>query len=829
MSHISVVQLSLLLALSLHGQVESAIAVLPHRIELDGPAASQQLIVQRLKGETIGQQVSKNLILNSSDESVARLDGHTVVPVSNGEAVITAMVDGDSSQVALTVANFDVPHKWEFRRHVLPTLSKAGCNTGACHGALAGKGGFKLSLRGYNPAGDYFQITRAARGRRIELADPGRSLLLAKPTTALPHKGGLRLEQGSPDYELLATWIQDGVSPPSDDDAELETIAVFPSAATLTKGDTQKLLLRATYSDGRQEDVTRWAKFSSTDESVLKVDDAGIVSVIGHGEGAIVAWFSSQIVLARIASPFTNEVPDEVYAKSDRYNFIDDHVLTKLQNLRLKPSPIARDSEFIRRAFLDTIGTLPTEGEAERFLADTASDKRERLVDDLLGRKEFVDYWTHKWSDVFLINGRRLRPKAVKTYYQWLRGHVERNSSWDTIAREVVTAKGSSLENGATNFYALHQDPENMTENVCQAFLGLSIACAKCHNHPLEKWTNDQYYAMANMFSRVKAKGWGGDGRSGDGMRTLFVVNQGELVQPLTGKPQPPAPLDGEPLDFNAASDRRENLANWLTSPDNPYFSRAIANRVWANFFGKGIVESVDDLRLSNPASNEELLNALSQFLVDHNFDLKQLMREILRSATYQRSSLTLPENREDRQFFSRCFPRRLSAEVLLDAISQVTQVPSDFTQIGYKGSDFEKTDAYPKGTRAIQLHDSAVVSDFLETFGRNERDITCECERSNTPSMVQVLHISNGVTINERLRAKDSCISKIMQNQGEDPDAESIVRSAYLQTLSRPPTEHELSGLVDIISEASDSEKQPVLEDLYWSIMSSREFLFNH
>ena len=809
---------------------EADVALLPSEVSLYGPAARQKLILQNTNDGRFGNQIATNgVTLRSSDVDVVRVDGDVIVPVSNGTAVISAPTYGDAAQTTVVVTGFDEPHVWEFRRHVLPILSKAGCNTGACHGALAGKGGFKLSLRGYNPEGDYFAITRAARGRRIELADPGRSLFLAKPTAALPHKGGLKIDIASKDYKILSEWIQSGVPSPKLEDPKLESIEVFPPTATLSKGDTQQLLLRATYSDGRQEDVTEWGRFSSTDQSVLKVDDAGLVSVIGHGEGAIVAWFSSQIVLARITSPFPNDVAATVFAESPRNNFIDEHVLAKLKSLQLQPSPIAGDSEFLRRVYLDTIGTLPTEDEVRRFLADQHPDKRNRLIDDLLGRTEYVDYWTHKWSDLFLINGRRLRPKAVKVYYEWLRAHVERNTPWDTLAREVVTAKGSSLENGATNFYALHQDPENMTENICQAFLSLSISCAKCHNHPLEKWTNNQYYAMANMFSRVKAKGWGGDGRSGDGARTLFVAEQGELVQPLTGKPQLPAPLDGSPVPFDAPGDRREHLADWLTSPENPYFARAISNRIWANFFGRGIVEPVDDLRLSNPASNEDLLNGISQFLVEHDFDLKQLMREILRSATYQRTSKPLPENRADRHFFSRYFPRRLSAEVLLDAISQVTKVPSDFTQIGYKGADVQKTEEYPKGTRAIQLHDSAVVSEFLKTFGRNERDITCECERSNTPSMVQVLHISNGVTINERLQAEDSCVAGLLEASTEEFDAASVITSAYVQALSRHPTEEELNGLVAIISEANHDDRKVLLEDLYWSIMSSREFLFNH
>lgn len=714
---------------------------------------------------------------------------------------------------------------WEFRRHVLPVLSKAGCNTGACHGALAGKGGFKLSLRGYNPAGDHYQITRAARGRRIELSDPGRSLVLAKPSGLLPHKGGLRLAADSKDFKILAEWIQAGAPGPTDTDATIERIEVTPDLVSLSVGDKQALSVKAFYSDGKVEDVSQWARFSSTNESVIQVTEDGEVNVIGHGEGSVVAWFSSQIVLARVVSPFENSIALERYQNAEQRNFIDELVLRKLETLRLAPSEMSSDEEFIRRVFLDTIGMLPTIEEATDFLADESLGKRDELIDRLLARDEFVDFWTHKWSDLLLINGRRLRPGPVKAYYLWLRKRVQDNMPWDQLVREIVTAKGSSLENGATNFFALHQDPESMTENVSQAFLGLSIACAKCHNHPLEKWTNDQYYAMASHFSRVKAKGWGGDGRGGDGMRTLFVTSQGELIQPLTGKPQPPTPLDGEPIPFDQKGDRREHLARWLTAPENPYFSRSITNRVWANFFGRGIVESVDDLRISNPPSNGPLLDELSRYLVTNGFDLKQLMRLIMQSATYQRSSKPIPTNADDDRFFSRYFPRRLTAEVLLDAIAQVTDVPTEFTQIGFDGNDFEKTTAYPKGTRAIELYDSAVVSNFLKTFGRNERDITCECERSNTPSMVQVLHISNGVTINDRLAKEESCVTKALSMR----DAEELVSNAYLKALSRYPTAREMKGLSELIQQADSKEKKPLVEDLFWSIMSSREFLFNH
>jgi hypothetical protein len=807
--------------------VEGQIQILPAEVRMTGPDASQRLLVEYVEGGTFRGPVTDDVHWSTSDESVADVRDGIIIPRRNGEAILTAVVNQQTSTCRVEVIGFDTPLDWEFRRHVLPLISKAGCNSGACHGALAGKGGFKLSLRGYDPGGDHFAITRQARGRRIELSDPGRSLLLAKPTTAIPHKGGLRIDVGSKDYRVLADWITQGATAPSANDPTLERLEVLPQVTALEVGQEQPLLIRATYSDDRQEDVSQWARFTSTNESVAKVNDEGVITVVGHGEGAVVAWFSSQIVLSRIVVPYPNQIDARELASSPRRNFIDDLVLSQLQRLRLRPSPRSTDAEFLRRVYLDVIGTLPTQDEVIAFLDDTSPDKRDRLIDQLLARSEYVDYWTYKWSDMLLVNGRRLRPLAMKAYYQWIRAHVADNTPWDEFVRGIITATGETEANGATNFFSLHQSPEDMTENVCQAFLSLSIGCAKCHNHPLEKWTNDQYYAMASHFARVRAKGWGGDGRNGDGLRTLFLSNEGELVQPRTGKPQPPTPLDGDPLSFTDEGDRREHLAAWLTDPENPYFARAIANRIWANFFGIGIVNPVDDLRASNPATNEPLLSALADCLVERDFDLKSLMKTILQSETYQRTSNSLPENKDDQLYFSRCFPRRLTAEVLLDAIAQVSEVPTEFTQIGFDGADFQDTQDYPLGTRSIQLFDSAVVSNFLKTFGRNERDITCECERSNTPSIVQVLHINNGVTINDRLSSEQSCVAKAIDRDVEN--AAAMVREAYLKALSRTPTAPESASLTAMLTAVPATDRRELLEDLYWSLLSSREFLFNH
>lgn len=801
--------------------------ILPGDFTLNGNEGRQQISVVAVEEGRVGAVIASDLLhIESSNPSVVRVEQGVAFAVGSGDANIAVRhSDGSSASVAVNVGDVQADHQWSFRNDVQSIFSKVGCNSGACHGALAGKGGFRLSLHGYDSEADFKTITREARGRRVELSDPGRSLVLAKPTGALPHKGGLKLDTSSRDYQVIADWIASGASGPGGDDARLQSISVSPELALLKPGDRSQILVQAHYDDGRIIDVTHWSKFSATDEAIASVDKGGSVSVRGSGEGAVLVWFGSKVALARMTVPYPNEVSGDVYANAPRRNFIDDLNLQQLETLRLPPSERCDDDAFVRRATLDTIGRLPTVEERKDFLGNPEVTRRDSLIEQLLSSEDFVDYWAYRWSDVLLINGNRLRPVAVKTYYQWVHDAVRQNKPWDQLVREVLTASGSTDKNGATNFFSVNQSPEDMTENACQAFMGLSIGCAKCHNHPLEKWTNDQYYAMANLFSRVRAKGWGGDGRNGDGIRTVFVSASGELIQPNRGKPQQPAPLDAEPLEFDDPSDRRLALAAWMTDPANPYFSRAIANRVWANFFGRGLVEQVDDLRLSNPASCEPLLAATAQHVVDAKFDLKQLMQTILRSETYGRSSVALDENRQEQKYLSRYYPRRLMAEVLLDSIDQVLQTSTNFNEISFSGADRQKTDFYPQGTRAIELYDSAVSSYFLETFGRNPREITCECERSGEPSMVQVLHLSNGDTLNPKLAEAGNCIGKKLESGLDD---QVIIRDLFIAALSREPTKMELQKLLTIRAEYGD-DHQTALQDIAWSVLTGTEFIFNH
>ena len=760
---------------------------------------------------------------------------------------------------ALTALGADVtppkPASWSFRNDVQPVLAKAGCSSGACHGAAAGQGGFKLSLRGYDDEGDWRAITRAAFGRRLVPSDPGRSLLLTKPTTAVPHKGGLRFEVGSPDYQILSDWIAAGTPPPRAEDPRIRRLEISPQHATLQPGASQQIIVRAHFSDGKTRDVTRWVKFTDANATVTQVDDTGGVKVMGFGEGAITAWYLSKIAIASVTVPYTNTVASETFTSAPRRNFIDELVLEKLRELNLPPSPKCSDNEFIRRAFLDTIGTLPTAAEMRAFLKDCSSRReeahtsrsaidqslltstlrsskaaedgaaasskaRDRLIASLLDRPEFVDYWTYKWSDLLLVGSDKLRPSAMWSYYHWIRNNVAANTPWDRFARAIVTATGSTLENGAANFYALHDDPPSLAETTTQAFLGMSINCAKCHNHPMEKWTNDEYWGFANLFARARTKAGPGDGE-----KIVFAVAQGDIQQPLRGRPQAPRPLDGAPLPMDAAADRRDTLATWLTSRENPYFTRAIANRVWANFMGVGLIEKVDDLRVTNPASNEKLLSAAATYLADQKFDLKALMRAILESETYQRSSEALPGNAADTRFYSRYYPRRLMAEVLLDAYAQVTGVPTEF-RTDLRNQNRGLGDRYPAGLRALQLPDTHVFSYFLKTFGRPDREKTCECERAGEPTMAQALHLANGDTLNQKLSAKDNVVTKSLAAK---MSFEKLIEEACLAALSRPPTAAENEKFTKILHDTPEEERRAAAEDVYWALLSSKEFLFNH
>ena len=789
------------------------LAILPQAIVLRGQGSRQQLIVETVgAGSYIGSRTGTSAFA-SSNPDVATVDAAgVVVAVGDGRALITARDGALAASTVVEVDRASAPYPLTFRNHVVPVLTRAGCNSGPCHGALSGKNGFKLTLRGYDPEVDYLTLTRQASARRINRVEPGRSLMLLKPTLAVSHGGGKRFAPRSPEYRVIADWIAAGTPAPADWDPAMTNLEVFPSAARLQPGDEQPIVVRAHFSDGHAEDVTRWAKFSTNEGAVATVSDDGVAKVQGAGEAAISAWYLGRIATARIASPFPDHVDAAVYAAAPRANFIDGLVLTKLSELNIEPSPLASDSEFVRRAYLDAAGILPAPDEVRAFLADTGADKRARLIDALLARPEFVDYWTYKWSDLLLVSSRNLASNAMWSYYSWIRASVAAGKPWDQMAREILTASGNTLTNGAANYYVLHKNPIDITENVAMTFMGFSITCARCHNHPLEKWSQKDYYQMANLFSRVAVKN--GPDR---GDLIVYPARTGEINHPRLNVPLAPRPLDGPALPLEADTDRRQFFADWLVAPDNPFFARAAVNRVWKNFMGRGLVEAVDDIRDANPSSNPALLSALTRDFVDHRFEVQHLIRTIMNSTTYQLSSRPTGTNAGDLKYHSHYIAKRLPAEVILDAISQVTGVA-------------EKFPGYP-GRRALQLPDAAVESYFLTAFGRPPRVTAADSERQQEPSITQALHVINGDTINRKLSAPDGLIRTLVDGRSDNTTA---VDRIYLAALSRHPTDEERRMLSQAMDDAlarggPEAPRRPVLEDVAWAVLTGREFLFNH
>jgi len=783
------------------------LSILPAKVELATPESRHQLLAEATNNATHSDW-TRLANWTSSNPAVASVSlAGLVTPVSDGSAVITAEHNGIKAQTSVTVRNAKAPFVWSFKNHVIPVLTKTGCNQGACHGALAGKNGFKLTLRGYDPELDYDALIRQSGARRVSLAEPANSLILLKPTFAIPHMGGLRIQPESLEYRVMAEWIASGAPPPAAKDPEIQNLEVYPANATLTPGAEQQLLVRARYSDGRLEDVTRWVKFTSTNEGVASVDDAGRVKMNGRGEAAITLWYASKVLYARLSVPF-----EKLPAASAAFRpagFVDTLAQAKWKALNLEPSPKADDATFLRRAYLDAAGILPTAEEAEQFLADTAPDKRAKLIDQLLARDEFTDYWAYKYSDLLLVSSRKLRTPAMWAFYNWIRDSVKENKHWDQFAREIFTGAGNARQNGALNYFVLHKDTIELTENVTQAFLGQRLTCARCHNHPMEKWTQKQYYQMANLFSRVGVK----NGNTA-AENIVFAKTAGDINHPRLLRPLEPTPLDGEPMRLDDTADRRAHFANWLTN-NNPYFTRNIVNRVWGNFMGRGLVHPIDDVRATNPASNEELFSAVCDDFVKHGYDLKHLIRTIMNSEIYQLSSESNATNQRDEIFYSRYIVKRLPAEVLLDAMSQVTGVPSAFA-------------GYPSGTRALQLPDVRVQSQFLAAFGRPDRILCDAAERSSDPSITQALHVINGDTLNKKLSAPDGVVTLALKLGLSD---KKVFEHLYLSAFGRYPRPAEAAALADLLdkAKATKAARKEALEDLTWSLLTSKEFLFNY
>lgn len=798
--------------------------IYPAEIVLAGPRASQRVVVEGEFSDGHQEDLTSQVKISASNPQVISIDEHGFVkPVSDGAADLAVSFQGRRAAAPAEVKESSAPVVFGFRNQVLPVMTKMGCNSGACHGAAAGKNGFKLTLRGYDPEVDYYTLTHQALARRTERLEPAKSLILLKPTLTIAHGGGQRFTVASPEYQVISGWIAAGMPPPKESDARVQSVEVLPSEVSLRAGADQQLLVRATFSDGHSEDVTRWAKFSSGDDGVATVDDSGRVKMRGYGEAPVTVWYLSRVSFARLSVPFPVRLDASVFTQAPRHNYIDDLVLKKLATLHIPPSRPATDAEFLRRAYLDAAGILPTAAEAERFLADAAPDKRARLIDELMQRSEFVDYWTYKWSDLLLVSSERLAPPDMWSFYNWIHASVAANKPWNKFVYEIVTSTGDTQENGAANYYAIHREPTDISENVTKAFLGMSITCAHCHNHPLDKWTQKEYYQMANLFARVRLKTSGpGGGRHSLGDVEVISSPTGDIDFPRLGRPLPPKPLDADAEPLDSPADRRIYFGEWLTSPKNPFFARALVNRVWKNFMGRGLVESVDDMRATNPPTNQVLFDALVGDFVDHGFDVQHLIKTIMNSATYQTAAEPRKENAQDEKYYSHYILRRLPAEVLLDALSQVTQAPSKF-------------DGYPAGMRAVQLPDTKVDSYFLTVFGRPAREQTNESERQSDPSITQALHIINGDSLNDKLRAPGGTVDMLAKLGLSDA---RVIDYLYLSAFSRYPTDAERRGLLDHLQAAEGKNtagtapaeaRQSALRDFTWAMLTSNEFVFDH
>ena len=711
-----------------------------------------------------------------------------------------------------------------FVNDVVPVLTRLGCSSGSCHGKLAGQNGFKLSLRGYAPELDHIAITRDARGRRIAKSRPRESLLLTKPLMRVPHKGGHRLKAGSAEYQTLLAWLAAGAPGPVAGEATVARIVVAPPGKSYTPDERLALKVIAFDTKGTQRDVTRLALFKSNEEGLAAVDEDGAVTALRPGATAVMASFQGQVAVHVVTTPYDQAIDPTVYEA--RANLVDEHVMTKLRELRLAPSPPCDDATFLRRATLDLTGTLPPPETAAAFLAETTPGKREALVDRLLNSAEYVDYWALAWGELFQNrlerDGDKRGRKGVRGFARWIREQVQVNRPWDEVVRSVLTARGPLSLEPEGGYYLVNRRPEDLAESATHAFLGTRIQCAKCHNHPLERFTQDDYYGMAAFFSRVKLDGKATDegpavdvglpSRRGRRQGARTDAEKVGLTQPRTGQFLPPKPLDRSDVTLAPGQDPREALAAWMTAPSNRTFARAIVNRVWKKFFSAGLIEPVDDLRATNPATNEPLLDALADDLVAHRFDLKRLMRLLATSRTYALSSEPLPTNARDRAFFSHYLPRRLPAEVLADAVTEVTGVPE-----AYEG--------YAQGLRAVQLPDTKVRNYLLDTFGRSERITACACEENVEVTMPQVLHLMNGLTLAQRLADDEGRIAALVKSGLSD---RAISDQLFLASLARRPTDDQWHAIEEALA-APGADRAATFRDLAWALINSKEFLFGH
>lgn len=793
----------------------AAIEVTPVAVTLSGARDAKQLVVTGKYAD--GSIRDLTAVVEARAESQGTIDlqdGLYLRPKANGTTAVVIAAAGKEVRVPVTVSGMDKPSFVSFRHDVIASLNVGGCNAGACHGTPSGKNGFKLSLRGFEPAADFLQLTREQFGRRTDKHDPKSSLMLLKAVGAIPHEGGQRFGISSVPAEMILAWLREGLK---DDRANLPGVkksAVTPAARLhRSPAKWQQLAVNVTYTDDKTRDVTRLTNFSSSDPSIADVTPNGLVEFKRPGEVAILCRYLEEMVSVRI----TYLEPREgfVWSNPPETNFVDKHVFAKLKQMSIAPSGLCTDDEFLRRAYLDCVGRLPTAEEAKAFLADKDPKKRDEVIGRLVELPEFADFWALKWSDVLRSNRKTIQQKGSYGFQVWLRGHFQRNTPIDELVREIITASGNTFENPPANYYRIAKDPQSLAETTAQLFLGVRMQCAKCHNHPFERWTQDDYYGMAAWFARVKNKPEPVIGAKpaakGAGAEVIYVARTGEVSQPRTGQTMKPRFLSVGDADIKPGTDRREALAAWLTEPDNPFFAKSVVNRVWFHVMGKGIVDPVDDFRDSNPSCNDELLDALAADFVKHDFDMKHVVKTIMKSRTYQLSAQPNDTNRDDDKYFSHAVTKLLTAEQLLDALCDVTGVPEKFAGL-------------PVGTRAVQLPDGEVNNAFLKTFGQPARELACECERESDGNLAQALQLINGPTVNGKIRDPKNRLGTLLGGKMSDAD---ILTDLYYTALSRAPFDDEKEIALGHIAKASDKRK--AWEDVLWAIINTREFLFRH
>ncbi len=800
------------------GNDQGELVVRPTSAELDGAVARVQIQVEWKQADAKSADVTRSVRYESATPKILSVDATGLVkPLADGQGIVRVVKGDSAAEVQIAVANVSNQTPPSFVGDVVPIMNRAGCTSGACHAAQFGQGGLKLSLLGFAPEQDYNPFVRNEMQRRISLVRPEDSLLLKKATLKTSHGGGRRFREGSYDYEVLLKWLRAAAPNSTKDEPAVVDLDVTPASHVYAAGDQRQLRLVATYSDGSTRDVTARAMYESMSEAVATISPTGYVTAVGSGQAPIMIRYMGQAKACIVIVPFAKQIDLSGFQPS---NFVDELVVQRWRQLGLTPSKVCSDESFVRRAFLDAIGTLPTAERVEAFLADENPNKRVELVDELLGLtgdpardiyvNEWSAYWALKWGDLIRNNRNKLGDGGMWALYNWTRSSLRENKPVDQFVRELITAQGSVFQSGPANYYKITSKPDELAEATAQNFLGIRLQCAKCHHHPFEVYSQADYYGLASFFTRVATKGSSDFGALGQDT-VVLVRRTGSIRHPRTRKNIEPTVLGGEPIDASQHRDLRRPLAEWLTSADNRLFARNIVNRFWGYLMGSGLVEPIDDMRATNPPTNPELLDALADDFVKNKFDLRQLMRAILTSRVYQLSSRPSPQNANDTRFYTHYNVKRLPAEVLLDGINFATGTQEKFSGI-------------PAGTRAIELPDPNFASYFLDTLGRPKRVVTCECERTTQPNLAQVLHIANGEVLSKKVADKNGRIAKLIKKEATD---EPILRKLYLCTVSRPPTGDELVRCQTVISGAPNRKEG--LEDVLWALCNSREFLFNH